>query len=99
MIPSARRADQPSEARTARSQISPEILPPRSAIGILGPTGYSRFSTRRSTHGARHGEVVQFAKRLRIYSAAGRRPGRVRPYFGGRTGGPELAQRRTAGRV
>src|ERR1700722_1485221 len=74
-------------------------FPAASAIGISPPTGYPRFSTRRSTHGSRHCEVVQFAKRLRVHSAARWRPGRVRPYLGGRTGGSELAQRRTAARV
>ena len=40
-------------------------------------------------NGARYGEVVQFAKRVRIYSAAGRRKRCVCPYLGCREGRPD----------
>jgi hypothetical protein len=61
------------------------------AIGIVGPSSHSyrRTSTVESDNGARHREVVQLAKRVRLYSAAGRRRKRcVCAYLGCREGRP-----------
>src|ERR1700730_1254296 len=40
--------------------------------------------------------MVQCDQGLRLHPASGRRQGRVRPHLGGRTSGPQRAQRRTS---
>src|SRR5271166_818721 len=60
----------------------------------FGNRGAMRFksSTRRFGNGVRHGEVVQLAKRLWLYSTYRRRQRCIRAHLGCRASRPELAQ-------
>jgi hypothetical protein len=68
----------------------------RANMDFRRPLGYARPSILEALNGTRHREVVQFAKRIRVHSAAGRRERRLRSYLGrrkGRSGRPEGSTR------
>src|SRR5207344_2309611 len=65
---------------------------PAKPIVRRSPQRYHKTSTVEINSGARHREVVQLAKRVRVYPAAGRRQGCVRPYLGCRESRPQGPQ-------
>src|ERR1700687_3315078 len=67
---------------------------PTQPIVRPSPQRYRKTSTVEISSAARHREVVQLAKRVRVYPAAGRRQGCVCPYLGCRESRPQTASMR-----